>query len=130
MSSCVSCLAFRNSSSAKDRNKMERKLGRIQAQNSSVNDLYEITLQDTPEGLRLVWQMKQDRKRWRELREGACMLRTDLQAETAKQLWSKYMQLTEAATSFPALKRELSNPPALHPIESPPEARSLGSLLV
>ncbi len=108
---------------------MERKLGRIQAQNSSVNDLYEITLQDTPEGLRLVWQMKEDRKRWRELREGACMLRTDLQADTAEQLWSKYMQLTEAEASFRALKSELSIRPVFHQMESRVKAHVLVAFL-
>ena len=113
----------------KDRNKMERKLGRIQAQNSSVNDLYEITLQDTPEGLRLVWQMQEDRKRWRELREGAYMLRTDLQADTAEQLWSKYMQLTEAEASFRALKSELSIRPLFHQLESRVKAHVLVAFL-
>jgi transposase len=113
----------------KDRNKMERRLGRIQAQNSSVNDLYEITLQDTPEGVRLVWQMKEDRKRWRELREGAYMLRTDLQADTAEQLWSKYMQLTEAEAAFRALKSELSIRPVFHQLESRVKAHVLVAFL-
>src|ERR1700756_2302610 len=64
----------------KDRNKMERRLGRIQASHSQVSDLYEVALQDTPDGIRLHWEIKQDRKVWRELREGAYMLRTNLQA--------------------------------------------------
>jgi transposase len=113
----------------KDRNKMERKLGQIQARNSSVNDLYEITLQATPEGVRLVWQMKEDRKRWRELREGAYMLRTDLQADTAEQLWSKYMQLTEAEAAFRALKSELSIRPVFHQLESRVKAHVLVAFL-
>src|SRR6202795_318562 len=44
----------------KDRNKMERRLGKIQARHPSVNDLYEISLRDTAEGVRLSWQMKED----------------------------------------------------------------------
>src|SRR5215216_5555890 len=39
----------------KDRHKMERRLGRIQASHSQVNDLYELALRDTPEGVRLFW---------------------------------------------------------------------------
>src|SRR3954466_12077713 len=35
----------------KDRNKMERRLGRIQASHSQVNDLYEMELRDTSDGL-------------------------------------------------------------------------------
>jgi transposase len=98
----------------KDRNKMERRLGKIQARHSQVNDLFDVNLQDTPEGVRLVWEIKKQRKTWRDLREGTYMLRTNLQAESAEQLWSKYMQLTEAEASFRALKSELSIRPLFH----------------
>ena len=54
----------------KDRYKMERRLGRIQARHPQVNDLFEVTLRDTPAGVRLVWEMKKDREAWRDLREG------------------------------------------------------------
>jgi hypothetical protein len=98
----------------KDRNKMERRLGRIQARHPQVNDLFEVTLRDTPAGLRLGWEMKKDREAWRDLREGAYMLRTNLQADSAEQMWSMYMQLTEAEASFRALKSELSIRPLFH----------------
>ena len=98
----------------KDRNKMERRLGRIQASHSQVNDLYEVALRDTPEGVRLFWEIKEDRKAWRGLREGAYMLRTNLQSGTAEELWSRYMQLTEAEASFRALKSELYIRPLFH----------------
>jgi transposase len=101
----------------KDRNKMERRLGKIQARHPSVNDLYDVSLRDTAEGVRLFWQMKEERKNWREAREGAYLLRTNLQAETADDLWSKYMQLTEAEASFRALKSELSIRPLFHQLE-------------
>jgi transposase len=101
----------------KDRNKMERRLGKIQARHPQVNDLYDVALQDTSEGVRLFWQMKEDRKKWRESREGAYLLRTNLKAETAEELWSKYMQLTEAEASFRALKSELSIRPLFHQLE-------------
>jgi transposase len=98
----------------KDRNKMERRLGRIQATHPQVNDLYEVALLDTAEGVRLHWAIKEDRRVWRGLREGAYMLRTNLQAGTAEELWSRYMQLTEAEASFRALKSELSIRPLFH----------------
>jgi transposase len=101
----------------KDRNKMERRLGKIQARHPQVNDLYDLALRDTSEGVRLFWQIKEDRKNWRESREGAYLLRTNLQAETAEELWSKYMQLTEAEASFRALKSELSIRPLFHQLE-------------
>ena len=98
----------------KDRNKMERRLGRIQASHSQVNDLYDFALRDTPKGVRLFWEIKQDRQVWRGLREGAYMLRTNLEAGAAGELWSRYMQLTEAEASFRALKSELSIRPLFH----------------
>jgi hypothetical protein len=98
----------------KDRNRMERRLGKIQARHPSVNDLYEISLRETGEGVRLFWQMREDRRCWHESREGAYLLRTNLQAETPEELWSKYMQLTEAEASFRALKSELSIRPLFH----------------
>src|ERR1700746_3292816 len=101
----------------KDRNKMERRLGKIQARHPQVNDLYDVALRETAEGVRLFWQIKEDRRNWRESREGAYLLRTNLQAETAEQLWSKYMQLTEAEASFRALKSELSIRPLFHQLE-------------
>jgi transposase len=101
----------------KDRNKMERRLGKIQARHPQVNDLYDLGLRDTAEGVRLFWQIKEDRKNWRESREGAYLLRTNLQAETAEELWSKYMQLTEAEASFRALKSALSIRPLFHQLE-------------
>ncbi len=101
----------------KDRHKMERRLGRIQASHPQVNDLYEVAVQDTPAGVRLHWTIREDRKAWRGLREGAYMLRTNLQAGTAEELWSRYMQLTEAEASFRALKSELSIRPLFHQLE-------------
>ena len=101
----------------KDRNKMERRLGKIQARHPQVNDLYDLELRDTAEGVRLFWQMKEDRRNWRESREGAYLLRTNLKADTAEELWSKYMQLTEAEASFRALKSELSVRPLFHQLE-------------
>src|SRR6516162_6565118 len=60
----------------KDRYKMERKLGRIQERYPQVNDLYQVALEDTAAGLRLAWEMKAERKQWRDLREGAYLLRS------------------------------------------------------
>jgi hypothetical protein len=98
----------------KDRNNMERRLGKIQARHPQVNDLYDVELRQSAEGVCLSWQMKEDRKAWRESREGAYLLRTNLKADTAEELWSKYMQQTEAEASFRALKSELSIRPLFH----------------
>jgi transposase len=113
----------------KDRYKMERRLGRIQARHPQVNDLFEVTLRETPAGVRLLWEMKKDKEAWRDLREGAYMLRTNLQADSAEQMWSMYMQLTEAEASFRALKRELSIRPLFHQKEARVKAHVLVAFL-
>ena len=69
---------------------------------------------DTSEGVRLVWKMNEAAKVWRDLREGAYLLRTNLPAASAEELWSKYMQLTEAEAAFRTLKSELSIRPLFH----------------
>ena len=113
----------------KDRNKMERRLGGIQARHASVRDMYEVALDDTPEGVRLLWQVKEDREKWRKLREGSYMLRTNLKADTAEQLWSQYMQLTEAEAAFRALKSQLSIRPLFHQLESRVKAHVMVAFL-
>lgn len=113
----------------KDRNKMERRLGKIQARHPQVNDLYDLDLRETAEGIRLFWQIKQDRKHWREAREGAYLPRANLTADTAEELWSKYMQPTAAEASFRALKSELSIRPLFHQLEPRVKARVMVAFL-
>jgi len=113
----------------KDRHKMERRLGRIQARHPQGSDLYQVALRDQPEGVRLHWEIQEDRKTWRQLREGAYMLRTNLQAGTAAELWSRYMQLTEAEASFRALKSELSIRPLFHQREPRVKAHAMVAFL-
>jgi hypothetical protein len=113
----------------KDRNKMQRRLGKIQARHPQVNDLYDLTLRDTAEGVRLFWQIKEDRQNGRESREGADLLRTNLKAETAEELWSKYRRLSEAEASFRALKSELSVRPLFHQLEPRAKAHVMVAFL-
>jgi len=113
----------------KDRNKMERRLGKIQARHPQVNDLYDVSLRETVEGVRLFWQIKEDRRNGRASREGAYLLRTNLKAETAEELWAKYMQLTEAEASFRALKSELSIRPLFHQLEPRAKAHVMVAFL-
>ena len=63
------------------------------------------------------------------LREGAYMLRTNLLADSAEQMWSMYMQLTEAEASFRALKSELSIRPLFHQKEPRVKAHVLVAFL-
>lgn len=113
----------------KDRFKMERNLGRIQASHPQVADLYEMGVQDSKEGARLVWRQKPEQRQWREAREGAYLLRTNLKSESAADLWKKYMQLTEVEAAFRTLKSELAIRPLFHQLERRVKAHVLVAFL-
>ena len=113
----------------KDRNKMERSLGAIQARHPQVADLYDMEVEQTTAGLRLKWGMITDRQSWQELREGAYLLRTNLQGDSAEALWTKYIQLTEAEAVFRALKSELAIRPIYHQLERRVKAHVLVAFL-
>jgi transposase len=113
----------------KDRGKIERRLGRIEARYPSVSDLYQTQLVETAAGLRVDWQMLAERRAWQETREGAYLLRTNLQAESAAELWTKYKQLTEAEAAFRVLKNELSIRPLFHQLERRVKAHILVAFL-
>ncbi len=57
------------------------------------------------------------------------MLRTNLQAGTAEELWSRYMRLAEAEASFRALKSELSIRPLFHQLEPRAKAHVMAAFL-
>ena len=113
----------------KDRFKMERNLGRIQASHPQVADLYEMAVKDSKEGPRLVWRQKPEQQQWLEAREGAYLLRTNLTVDGAADLWKKYMQLTEVESAFRTLKSELAIRPLFHQLEKRVKAHVLVAFL-
>jgi transposase len=113
----------------KDRFKMERNLGRIQASHPQVADLYEMAVEQTKGGVHLVWRQKPEQQQWLEAREGAYLLRTNLTADTAADLWQKYIQLTEVEAAFRTLKSELAIRPLFHQLEKRVKAHVLVAFL-
>lgn len=113
----------------KDRHRMERQLGRIQAGHPQVADLYEMEIIEAEGQLGLRWQLLASRRTWQQAREGAYLLRTNLQADSAAELWTKYIQLTEAEAAFRALKSELAIRPLFHQLERRVKAHILVAFL-
>jgi transposase len=113
----------------KDRGKIERVLGRLQASYTSVADLYEMAVRDEDGRLRLHWRLIEERRAWRDAREGAYLLRTNLVGQTVEELWTKYIQLTEAEAAFRALKSELAVRPVFHQLERRAKAHVLVAFL-
>ena len=113
----------------KDRAKIERALGRLQASSASVADLYTMGVREENGTLRLEWALIEDRRTWRDAREGAYLLRTNLEGQTAEELWTKYIQLTKAEAAFRALKSELAVRPVFHQLERRVKAHLLVAFL-
>jgi transposase len=113
----------------KDRDNIQRKIGGIQARYPQVADLYTIELRERDGVLKLEWKLIADRADWQKAREGAYLLRTNLQAEDAEHLWKKYIQLTEVEAAFRALKTELSIRPFFHQLERRVKAHILVAFL-
>jgi len=113
----------------KDRDKIQRCLGRIEARHPQIADLYDMRVVVMAERLRVQWAIKPERQTWRDAREGAYLLRTNLRNENAPALWSQYMQLTEVEAAFRALKSELSIRPLFHQLERRVKAHLLVAFL-
>ncbi len=113
----------------KDRNKIERKLGAIQARHPQVADLYEMQVVEASGVLSLQWQALPGRQTWQRVREGAYLLRTNLPPDQPENLWKSYIQLTEAEAAFRALKSELSIRPIFHQLERRAKAHILVAFL-
>src|SRR2546425_3072822 len=88
-----------------------------------------MAVKDRKEGPRLVWRQKPKQQQWREAREGAYLLRTNLTADSAAELWKKYMQLTEVEAAFRSLKSELALRPLFHQRERRVKAHVLVAFL-
>jgi len=113
----------------KDPSKIERRLGKIQERYGQVADLYEARLSQTEGCWTLTWNLIEERRAWREAREGAYLLRTNLEGAGVEELWVKYIQLTEAEAAFRALKSELSIRPLFHQLEPRVKAHILVAFL-
>jgi transposase len=113
----------------KDRATIERALGRLHARYPMVADLYAMTVHEQGGTLHLAWQLIEERRAWRDAREGAYLLRTNLQGQSAEELWTKYIQLTEAEAAFRTLKSELAIRPLFHQLERRVKAHILVAFL-
>jgi transposase len=113
----------------KDRAKIERALGRLQARDPMVADLYAMAVREARGTLQVEWHLIEERRAWRDAREGAYLLRTNLEGQTAEELWTKYIQLTEAEAAFRTLKSELAIRPLFHQLERRVKAHILVAFL-
>jgi len=78
---------------------------------------------------RLCWDWDRPALRLASMRDGAYLLRTNLDERTPEALWKMYVQLTEVETVFRALKSDLAIRPIWHWVGSRVEAHVMVAFL-
>lgn len=98
----------------KDRNKIERRIGRLLGSNTRAASMFEVVVSEQDGRTTVAWTMKKTKTEWAALSEGCYMLRTNIQDWTGAQLWKAYIQLTDAEAAFRIHKDDLQLRPVWH----------------
>ena len=94
----------------KDPEKVLLQLGRLKERHQQAWRYIKISI----EHLRLHWRWDREGLRLAASRDGAYLLRTNLEGSDPAELWSQYIQLTEVEAVFRALKSDLAIRPIWH----------------
>jgi hypothetical protein len=105
----------------KNRDKIHIRLGRIQASHPQAADLYEMKIEERDGKLALDWAMKPDHQKWRETREGAYLLRTNLTGGTAEELWTNVYPTHRSRSFLPCAEKRAVDPAPLPSTRTPGE---------
>jgi len=102
----------------KDRQKTERRIGRLQERNSRAASLFTITVTETgtEKENKLEMAVHKNEDRYRQLLEngGYYLLRTNWTEADPKTIWNTYIQLTEVEDAFRTAKHDLGMRPVYH----------------
>ena len=98
-----------------ERQKAERRIGRLQERNSRAASLFTITVTETKEK-KLEMAVHKNEDRYRELLEngGYYLLRTNWTEADPKTIWNTYIQLTEVEDAFRTAKHDIGMRPVYH----------------
>ncbi len=98
----------------RDRQKVERQIGRLLERNSRAASLFTVTV--TEKNGRLSLDVKRNEARYRRALEtgGNYILRTNWKETDPKTVWNTYIRLTEVEDAFRAAKQDLGMRPIFH----------------
>jgi len=103
---------------ARDKQKIERRIGRLLERNSRAASLFNVTVTEigTGKNLRLCIHIKKNEARHQRAMEtgGSYILRTNWTESDPKTLWNTYIQLTEVEDCFRTEKHDLGMRPIFH----------------
>lgn len=123
----LTTMAARCAKQKRDPLKVAQEVGRLLGQNTRAERLFEVQITTTADGYaRLAWKKRDDLRDWATLSAGCYLLRSNVSNWTDEELWSTYIQLTEAEAAFRLQKSDLS----LRPIWHQKEERVLAHILV
>lgn len=100
----------------RDRQKAERRIGRLLERNSRAASLFDVTVKDTGKDRRLNIEIckNDDRYHWALQSGGNYILRTNWKESDPKTIWKRYIKLTEVEDAFRTEKRDLGMRPIYH----------------
>ena len=94
---------------------VERRVGRLLGKNSRAAGLYDVQVtRGEKDRAEFSWSKRADRAAAAQQREGCYVLRSNVSDWTAEELWTAYMQLTEAEAAFRIQKDNLKLRPVWH----------------
>ena len=103
---------------ARNKQNVERRIGRLFEQNSRAASLFNVTVTETGGGkdsrLSIHIKKNEERYQWALETGGSYILRTNWAESDPKTLWNTYIQLTEVEDSFRTEKHDLGIRPIFH----------------
>jgi transposase len=98
----------------RDRQKVERQIGRLLERNSRAASLFTITVTEKDARLAIDIRKNEERHQWAMDTGGSYILRTNWAETDPKTLWNTYIQLTEVEDAFRTAKHDLGMRPIFH----------------
>ena len=98
----------------RDRQKVERQIGRLLERNSRAASLFTVTVTEKDNHLSIDIKRNEERYQWALETGGSYILRTNWTETDPKTLWNTYIQLTEVEDAFRTAKHDLGMRPIFH----------------
>jgi transposase len=98
----------------RDRQKVERQIGRLLERNSRAASLFTVTVTERDACLSIDIRKNGERYEWALETGGSYILRTNWKETDPKTLWTTYIQLTEVEDAFRTTKHDLGMRPIFH----------------
>jgi transposase len=103
-----------NKGRVRDKQKVERQIGRLLERNSRAASLFTVTVTEKDTRLSIDIRKNEERYGWALETGGSYILRTNWKETDPKTLWSTYIQLTEVEDAFRTTKHDLGMRPVFH----------------